>query len=244
MTQIKQAMILAAGKGTRLGHLTQNTPKPLIEVCGTPVLIHVLNHLKAHGVKKIAINTHYLAEQIEQAVKAWSKDMGIDVCIYHEEKLLNTGGGICQAVPFFENKPFFLVNGDAVWTDGTALFEALESTFRKKHMEALLGFMDLDKTSAFRASKGDYEMDATGQVLGRGTSGASWVYMCAAVLTPELFAGRSAKPFSLIELYDEAMHKGGLYGMPFSGLWADMGTPEGLAFAENLLSSSQHKQSA
>jgi MurNAc alpha-1-phosphate uridylyltransferase len=244
MVQIKQAMILAAGKGTRLGHLTQSTPKPLIEVCGTPVLIHLLNHLKSYGVEKIAINTHYLAAQVEQAVKVWSKDAGIDVRIYHEEELLNTGGGICQAIPFFEGKPFFLVNGDAVWTGGTELFKELENTFRREHMEALLGFIDLDKTSAFRAPKADYEMDAAGQILGRGTRGASWVYMCAAILTPELFAGRDVKPFSLIELYDKAMHKGELYGMSFSGLWADMGTPEGLAFAENLLSLPQHKQTA
>ncbi len=244
MARIKQAMILAAGKGTRLGHLTQKTPKPLIEVCGKPVLLYVLDHLKAHGVEKIAINTHYLAEHVECAVEDWSRTSGVEVKVFRESQLLNTGGGICQTVPFFENKPFFLVNGDAIWTDGPALFEALENTFHREHMQALLSLIELGKTSAFRAPKADYEMDAAGQILSRSSENSSWVYMCAAVLTPDLFAGREVEPFSLIEQYDAAMHSGALYGLPFDGLWADMGTPEGLTFAEQLMSDHPQKQTA
>lgn len=244
MARITQAMILAAGKGTRLGALTQKTPKPLIEVAGVPVLIHVLNTLKAHGVTRIAMNTHYLGEQIEEAAQAWARGAGVMLHISHEEELLNTGGGICASLPFFEGKPFFLVNGDAVWTEGTALFEALENTFDDARMDACLSLIALEKTAPFRNPKGDFSCDEESRILARSTADAPWVYMCAAVLTPTLFNGRSVEAFSLIEQYDTAMQKGRLYGMVFDGLWADMGTPEGLDYAQGLLTPVSSQRSA
>ena len=95
---ISQAMILAAGEGRRLRPLTDHTPKPLISVGGKMMLDHALDQLAAVGIKRCVINTHHLAEQVEAHVKDVTN---MEVIISHESELLNTGGGIMNALPYF-----------------------------------------------------------------------------------------------------------------------------------------------
>ncbi len=110
-----KAMIFAAGKGTRLKPLTDNTPKALVKVNGTPMLEIIINKLIKSGVNEIIINTHYLADQIIDFLK--SKDnFGIRIEIsYEKEELLDTGGGLKKAAWFFDNnEPFILHNVDVI----------------------------------------------------------------------------------------------------------------------------------
>lgn len=107
-------MILAAGVGSRLGPLTQSCPKALIEVDGVPMLERVARRLVAAGVTEIIINVFHLAGQIEAFVEA-KRGFGIRVNFSREEKLLDTGGGLKKAQPFFsDGKPFFLHNVDVL----------------------------------------------------------------------------------------------------------------------------------
>ena len=110
-----KAMILAAGKGTRLKPLTNNTPKALVKVNGTPMLEMLIDKLKKAGVNEIIINVHYLADQIINFLKS-KNNFGIQIEISHEkEELLDTGGGLKKAAWFFnDNKPFILHNVDII----------------------------------------------------------------------------------------------------------------------------------
>jgi MurNAc alpha-1-phosphate uridylyltransferase len=95
---VDTAMIMAAGKGTRMMPLTADRPKPLIEVGGIALLDHVLDHLRDAGIGKIVVNVHYLAEQVEQHLAASASDL--DVRISDERDLLrDTGGGLVHALP-------------------------------------------------------------------------------------------------------------------------------------------------
>src|SRR5262245_11065564 len=105
---IDTAMILAAGRGERMRPLTDTIPKPLISVGGKPMLEHTLARLKAHGVVNIVVNAHYLAEQIVNRLKGRAQ-------VIVEDRLLDTGGGVKNALPLLGDKPFFIVNGDALW---------------------------------------------------------------------------------------------------------------------------------
>ena len=106
-----KAMILAAGFGKRLGHLTQSTPKPLIKVKGQPLIKYHLSKLLAADYSQIVINTHYLSDEIINYVKnEFNNDPRIIFSI--EKEILGTGGGIKKALTHFGNDDFLVLNSD------------------------------------------------------------------------------------------------------------------------------------
>src|SRR6266567_2626435 len=111
----KQAMILAAGMGKRMGTLTDTIPKPMIEVGGRTLIDRAIDNLEAAGVNKIVVNTSYKAEIIEEHLK---KRKSSQIIFSREEVPLETGGGIANALHHFEGDPFFSINGDVIWFDG------------------------------------------------------------------------------------------------------------------------------
>ena len=125
---MKQAFILAAGLGTRLKPLTDTMPKALVPVAGQPLLYHVIQRLKAAGFERIVINVHHFGEQIIDYLAA-NDDFGLDVRVSDERGLLlDTGGGIRKAAPFFESdSPVFIHNVDILSDlDIDALYAAYE----------------------------------------------------------------------------------------------------------------------
>ena len=106
-----KSMILAAGYGKRLGNLTKDIPKPLIEVKGKALIDFHIDKLIAIGCKKIVINVHYLAEKIIHHVSAKYID-AIDIVFSHEENILGTGGGIKNAIKHFDQDDFLVINSD------------------------------------------------------------------------------------------------------------------------------------
>ena len=106
-----KSMILAAGYGKRLGNLTKDIPKPLIEVKGKSLIDFHIDKLIASGYQKIVINVHYLAEKIINHVSAKYID-AIDIVFSHEENILGTGGGIKNAVKHFDQDDFLVINSD------------------------------------------------------------------------------------------------------------------------------------
>ena len=110
---MKQAMLLAAGLGTRLRPLTDTMPKALVPVAGKPLLYHVIQRLKAAGFERVVVNVHHFGEQIIDYLAA-NGNFGIDIRVSDERGLLlDTGGGIRKAAPLFEtDSPVFIHNVD------------------------------------------------------------------------------------------------------------------------------------
>jgi len=111
-----EAMILAAGLGTRLRPLTDRVPKALVEVGGRPILEHVARHLVEAGATRLIINVHHHADQVEAFVRERS-GFGVEVAISREEgpEPLETGGGLLHARPLFQSaEPFFVHNVDVL----------------------------------------------------------------------------------------------------------------------------------
>ncbi len=106
-----QAMILAAGFGTRLLPHTKIRPKPLFPVINTPLLLLTIDRLKHFGFSRIVVNCHYLREQIVQAVAEIP-----GVIVQEEEKILGTGGGLRQALTSLDEGPLLVTNGDIYHT--------------------------------------------------------------------------------------------------------------------------------
>ena len=109
-------MLFAAGFGTRMGALTADRPKPLIPVAGRALIDHALDVAEAAGVTRTVVNTHYKAEQIARHLA------GRDVLISHEPgPILETGGGLRQALPLLGPGPVAILNSDAIWTGANPL---------------------------------------------------------------------------------------------------------------------------
>jgi len=125
-----KAMILAAGLGTRLRPLTDNTPKALIEINGKTLLEHSIDHLKANGVGKAIINVHHFPDKIIAFLKK-KKNFGMEIVISDErDELLDTGGGFKKASWFFNTEDPFVIRNVDILSD-MDLIAMLE--FQKKH---------------------------------------------------------------------------------------------------------------
>ncbi len=107
---MRQAMIFAAGLGTRLKPLTDTMPKALVPVGGQPLLWHVIMKLKAAGFERIVVNVHHFAQQIIDYLQA-NRNFGLDIRISDERsRLLETGGGIKKALPLFDQQSPILIH--------------------------------------------------------------------------------------------------------------------------------------
>src|SRR5690606_32021749 len=130
------AMVLAAGKGTRLAQASNGLPKPLVEVAGRPLIDHALDTLVDAGVERAVVNTHHMAEQIERHLAGRTRP---EIMISREDRLLNTGGGTAKALPLLGGEPFFVLNADLVWGEcGSHALARLAARWEDDAMDALL----------------------------------------------------------------------------------------------------------
>lgn len=198
----KQAMILAAGAGKRMGALTDTIPKPMIEVGGRTLIDRAIDNLESAGITKIVINTSYKAEIIEEHLK---KRKTSQIIFSREETPLETGGGIANALHYFDGEPFFSVNGDVIWFDSQ--FSALQRLAEAWHdgLHALL-LLHKREDSVGYEGKGDFFADTHGNITRRGShETAPYIYTGIQLLHPDLFTECPAGVFSLNILYNKAL---------------------------------------
>ena len=154
--KVKQAMILAAGLGSRMKPLTLKIPKPLIKVGNKNLLERSINLLESYGIEQIIINVHHLADQIEKFVlNVKSK---VKIIISNEKNLLlDTGGGVKEGTKNFGKNPFFVLNPDTLWlTDYLSEMKSLEKIyFENKNACLLLVNKKLSFDTSF---KGDFNL--------------------------------------------------------------------------------------
>jgi MurNAc alpha-1-phosphate uridylyltransferase len=232
---VDTAMIMAAGKGTRMMPLTADRPKPLIEVGGVALLDHVLDHLRDAGVGNIVVNVHYRAEQVEQHLGAWAADL--DVCISDERDLLrDTGGGLVHALPMILDDPFICVNADNWWTNaGESAISRLTAQWDGSRMDVLMLLIPLEMAYNSQ-SIGDFNMDKDGRLSRRqGDVPATYVWTGIQMLSKSLIVDPPADVFSTNIFWDRAISAGRCMGIVHEGLWFDVGYPAAIAATEQRL---------
>jgi MurNAc alpha-1-phosphate uridylyltransferase len=210
-------MILAAGRGTRMGALTDERPKPLLDLGDESLLERHVRRLAAAGFRDIVINLSYSAARIQEAIGSgarWSANVEYSI---EGEPPLETGGGIVKALPLLGTEPFVVVNAD-VFTD----FD-----FARLRLDAGLGLLVLVENPSHN-SAGDFGVDARKRIV---PSPPRWTFAGISMLHPALFAGFAPGRRPLKPLLDAASDRGELYGTRYEGVWIDVGTPERLAAA-------------
>jgi len=228
------AMVLAAGLGARMRQLTNKKPKPLIRVCDHALIDYTLDRLCAAGVKRAIVNVHHLADQVELHVK---DRVSPSITISDErEQLLETGGGLKNALPLFGDDPIFCTNTDAILFDaeGDEACATLANAWDTEHMDALLLLVPIDETSGY-GGKGDFHHEENGSIRLRDGKTAPYVFTGLQIITPALIAEGPDGPFSTKLLWDRAAERGRLFGAVHGGFWMHVGDHKGLEQAEKLL---------
>lgn len=225
-------MVLAAGLGTRMRPLSESRPKPLVPVAGKALIDHVLDGLAAAGVSRAVVNVHYLADIIEAHLKERSGTPEITIS---DERgaLLDTGGGVRQALPLLGGGPFFIHNSDALWREnGASALNAMAALWDPSAMDALLLLAERE-TSLGYPGKGDFFLDDDGRLARRGDAPlAPLVFAGVSLCDARLFEDAPGGAFSLNVLWDRALQAGRLYGATLAGEWMHIGTPDAVAQAE------------
>ena len=232
--KIDQAMVLAAGLGTRMRPITNTIPKPLVQVSGKTLLDHALDSLAGADVHKAAVNVHYLADQIEQHTKARIKPQ---VLISDErEILLDSGGGVKRAIVPLSDAPFFILNADSFWIDSdSSNLMSMQTVWNADQMDMQLLVAPKEKSVGFDG-KGDFFMAADGKLQRRGNAdSAPYVYAGAIITKPELFDAIQDDVFSLNRFFDDAIATDRLFGHVLDGLWLHVGTPAAIEEAEQAI---------
>lgn len=223
------AMVMAAGLGKRMRPLTAATPKPLIRVAGKPLIDHCFDRLAAADMEKVVVNVHYLADALEAHML--SIDYPFDIAISDERALLmETGGGLVQALPMIDEDPFFCLNSDNIWLDGARnSFDELRSAWRDDAMDALLLLVPHSRAVNYHGP-GDFAMDQQGRLRRRPPRRvAPFIYTGIQIVSKRLLADPPEGPFSTNVLWNRAIEKGRLYGIAHQGIWFDVGTPAAIA---------------
>ena len=212
---MKQAMIFAAGLGTRLKPLTDTMPKALVRVGGQPLLWHVVMKLRAAGFERIVVNVHHFAQQIVDYIEANNR-FGLDIRISDETGgLLETGGGIKKAQPLFDaSSPILIHNVDILSNlDLQAVYEAGQSVLvvSERQTKRYLQFDDDQRLIGWKNIE-------TGQVKGR--EGRSLAFSGIHVFSPSLFPLMASWPdrFPIMDFYLDVCDKYCITGYEAPGL--------------------------
>jgi len=216
-------MLFAAGFGTRMGRLTQDRPKPLVRVAGKPLIDHAMTLVHEAGPFQIVANAHYKADQII------AHFAGTDVQVTVETPdILDTGGGLKAALPLLGSDTVFTMNTDAVW-DGPNPLALLKAAWTDE-MQVLL--LCIPKARAIGHS-GTGDLDVLED--GHAKWGTDTIYSGLQIIRSDTVSNIAENVFSLKTVWDQLEAKGQLHAVTYPGRWCDVGHPDGIKLAEDML---------
>ena len=209
---IKKAMILAAGFGKRISPLTLKNPKPLLKIGNETLLSNALKFLEQFGIKQAVINVHYLGEQIVDYINRNQFNLSINV-VKEKDKILDTGGGVLNAIQYFSNEPFLIINPDTIWNSHYLKeLKLMEKLFfeNKKNKCSLLV---VNKEKSFDKSfKGDFNLK-NNLISRKDTDDLNCIYTGLQIIKPEVFSDLDAEVFSINKIWDMLIETNELHGI-------------------------------
>jgi MurNAc alpha-1-phosphate uridylyltransferase len=216
-------MIFAAGFGTRMGALTADRPKPMLEIAGRTMIDRAIDVGEAAGCAPILANTHYLADVITPTLAA--RGIGIS----HEPVILDTGGGLKAALPRLGDGQVATLNPDVAWSGPNPLLHLLATPW-PEDAGAILLLIPEDRALG-RSGPGDFALGEDGRLSRRGP----FVYTGTQIIDAAAVRATPGEVFSLNATWTALAAERRLYGTVYPGRWCDAGSPEGLRAADALL---------
>ncbi|MCY4301246.1 MAG: nucleotidyltransferase family protein [Aestuariivita sp.] len=218
------AMIFAAGFGTRMRPITHDTPKPLVKVAGKPLIDYGLDRLAEAGISHIVANAHHLSDQIKNHLVP----KGITINLEHP-KILETGGGLKAALPKLGATTVLTLNSDVIWI-GPNPIALLIDDWRPSKMDALLMCIPFVQARG-HTGRGDFSINPDGSALRNGTH----IYTGVQIIKTQEVSKNPLEIFSINQTWDAIAKSGSLFARDYPGIWCDVGHPEGIEIAEQIL---------
>jgi len=234
---VRQAMVLAAGLGTRMRPITDTIPKPLVKIGGKPMIDYALDSLVGAGVERAAVNVHHFSDQMEDHLRHYR---GLDILISDErDALMNSGGGLAKGLKLLDREPVFVMNADLFWIGEPAgqpsNLRRLAGFFDAKRMDMALLCVRIEDTTGHNG-KNDFSLAADGRLTRyRDDPSNPVVYAGALVMSPALLDDAPEDAFNLNIYFDRAIARGRLFGMLMNGHWLTVGTPDAIGEAEETI---------
>lgn len=234
---IEDAMVLAAGLGTRLRPITDTMPKPLVPIAGKAMIDYGLDALAEAGVKRAVVNVHHFADQMTAHLANRTEPQ---IILSDEtDGLMNSGGGLAKGLKLLGRDPVLVMNADLFWIGETpgrpSNLTRLAEAFDPASMDMLMLCVTLEETTGHNGKK-DFSMDAAGRLKRYNDGdGTPYVYAGAIAMMPALLDDAPDDAFNLNIYFDRAIEKGRLYGITLDGHWITVGTPDAIGAAEAVI---------
>ena len=238
---MKTAVVLAAGRGTRMGELTSSTPKPLLEVAGRPLIDHVVGGIAAAGVERIVVVTGYLAARIEGALGDGAR-FGTEIRCVRQERTDGTARALLLAEAHLAGAPFLLSWSDVLVAPGVYADVARE--FATSACDAVLAVNEVDDPwrGAAVYVDADWKVTKLEEKPPRGTATTRWnnagILACAPVVLDyarRLDASERGE-YELPQAIASMVRDGrAVRALAVRGFWCDVGTPQDLEWADREL---------
>jgi len=206
-----KAMILCAGYGKRLHPLTLKCPKPLLKIGNETLLSNTLQFLEQFGIKKVVINVHYLGDQIIDYIN--KKKFNLSITIVEEKNnILDTGGGIFNAIQYFSNETFLVINPDTIWSSDYLKELNLMKKIFLLDKKIKCSLLVIDKAKSFDKSfKGDFNLE-NNLISRNNKDNLKYIYTGLQIIKPEVFSAIDTKIFSINKIWDKLIKGNALYG--------------------------------
>ncbi len=223
-------VLLCGGRGSRLGALTADTPKPLLPIGGRPMLLHLLLHLKTEGFSRFILAVHYLPDCFREFILRFREQMDLELIV--EPEPLGTGGALRHAAGAVRSPCFLAVNGD------TLIFQPLEPVLAQHEREGRVFTAvaaEADRLKEPKQPMGGWKIGSRGEFLSFNTeekAARGWVNAGMYLLDREFVAGWPAGSYSLEHSFNRLLagKKAGVFCSKETLL--DIGTPEVYAQAD------------
>jgi len=234
---ITTAMVMAAGHGTRMRPLTDNTCKALVKVEGAALIDHMLARLWDAGITRAVVNVHAFADQLTAHLR--TRTGGPEIIISDErEELLETGGGVVKALPLLGKAPVLICNIDAVWLEFAPVLTELMAAWEPTHMDELFLLARKDATLGYSGA-GDFHRASSGLLTRRSGASADHVYAGVEIFKPDLARSFPCEKFSRNKIWDIGLAQQKIFGHILPGFWMHVGDPKAVRQAEAVLAQAQ-----
>jgi N-acetyl-alpha-D-muramate 1-phosphate uridylyltransferase len=225
---VKDAVIFAGGLGTRMRPLTDNVPKPLIEVNGKSIIAYILDNLVKYGIENIFVNTHYLHDKIEDFLTKWQEqNNNINLTYHYEEELLGSAGTTIHFLPQIKGDYFFAINGDILFFESEVLSDMAQE-FDPINMDSMLLLEPLSKTYNF--TKGDVDLHLDNKV-NFSSNNKEYIVTGIQLYAKSLYQDIPYGNRSNLEIFHHYSHN--MYGLINKYTWLHVGTIKELEYANN-----------
>ena len=207
----KSAIILAAGFGKRMRHLTDELPKPLISFKGKPLIQYSIDFLESLEVQEIIINVHYKSEKIKEFIK----NLGNSKIKISDEssEILDTGGGVKKAMSLINGTESIVVNSDVLWDEKQiSSLKAMDNMFDRNSCDALLCLSSMENTKGYKG-EGDFVfLDENKICRYQDNNKSPFVYCGAQIISKNAFVNFEENIFSINKIWNRSISNDRLMG--------------------------------